>query len=173
MCVIWCPQFSSSQYSHVSIKLFLVWLSLDSLHSAVTHSFDFDCCEKSLSNFPYLNTGWKTAFVFVLCRPGYTFIAVTGTGKEVIVRIQASTVLFSGHRWALIIIWPDGMWLHKVWVPSQGGVIRDLFSCLNKEPIHAPVDLICLLIHSLRWTLLFAGTTCVWSWAGGHLPYQH
>lgn len=52
--------------------------------------------------------------------------------------------------------------LQKVWA------IRYLFSCpqrfeawLNKEAIHALVDLLCSLIHSLRWTLLFAGTTNV------------
>lgn len=46
-------------------------------------------------------------------------------------------------------------WLHKVGATSQGGVIRDLFSCpqrskarLNKEPIHA-LCRFALLAHSL------------------------
>lgn len=65
---------------------------------------------------PHLNAGWKTSVVMVLCWPGYTFNNVTGTGTEVIVQVEAGAVavLFSGHLRALIIICPDGMWLHKV-----------------------------------------------------------
>lgn len=89
-----------------------------SLHCAVTHSFAFDSVR-----FPHLNTGWMTPVVFVLCWPGYTFITITETFKEVIVQVKASTVQLSGHLKALIIMCPDGMWLHKVWAPSQGVVI--------------------------------------------------
>lgn len=113
----------------------------------------------------------KSPVVSVLCWPGYTFITVTGTGKEVIV----CSIGGAGSDQRCAVFRPPrsthhhlSWWMYEVWGPSQGGAITGLFSCQqgseawsNKKPIHALVDFLCSLIHSLRWTLLFAGTTCV------------
>lgn len=144
-CALGCPQLSRSWHSHVSIILLLVWLTSQRSN-----------CQTS------------TLDVFVPCLPGYTFITVRGTVKEVIVPGYAGPALFLGHLRVLLIVCPDDVRLPNICATPQRGVIRDLLSCpqkskaqLNKEPIHAPVDLLGSLIHSLRWTLLFAGTTNV------------
>lgn len=139
-------------------QTFLVWLSRDSLHSAVTHS----------KWFPHLNTGWKTTATFVPCWPGYTFITVTETGGDVCsigARVQSSCTVFqatSEHATSSVLTvcgcirceyLPRVEWFVLLSTKS--------IAWLNKEPIHTLVDLLCSLIHSLRWTLLFAGTTCV------------
>lgn len=81
-------------------------------HLTVTHSVAF---RKISVRLPHLNTGWKTTVV--LCWPGYTFITLTGTGKEVIVQAGACAVtLFSDH---LIIIRPVGTitgWSNRTFV---------------------------------------------------------
>lgn len=133
----------------------------------VTHSFT---AIKISFKLPYSNTGWTV--VFAMCWPDYTLFTLTGTGKEVIVP--------SGHR-----LRPE---LHCSQATSSSSVLvvsgfikceshqrvewsaicspinRRVKAWLNKEPIHALVDSRCSLIRSLswpRWTLLFAGWTCV------------
>lgn len=140
-CALGCPQLSSSRHSHVSIILLLVRLTSQRSN-----------CQTS------------TLDVFVPCLPGYTFVTVRGTVKEVIVPGYAGPALFLGRLRVLLIFCPDDVRLPNVRATPQRGVIRDLLSCpqrskaqLNKEPIHVPVDLLGSLIHSLRWTLLFAG----------------
>lgn len=165
VCVICSPQFSSSCFCHVSVKLFslellfiALWLTLMPLSA------------RRICHISVFRHRLKKERFRVSPRPCRTFITIIGTGKEVIVcsfgaRVQASTALFSSHLRSFVLTEESCIKCESL---HRSGVIWDLFSCQqrskawpNKEPIHPLVDLLCTFIQSLRWTLLFKGTTCV------------
>lgn len=145
LCAVQCPQLSGSPNFFSS-----------GFHLSLFTVRRLTLRQKSLSDFSDLNT-------MLLCRVG--LVTHPSLLQELVskFRVKSAALCFKAPSQS-----SSSSILQKVWALSQGGAIRYLFSCpqrseawLNKEPIHALVDLLCSLIHSLRWTLIFAWTTNV------------
>lgn len=142
-----CKGHSSSQYSHLP----LTWLTSQSCNSL----FDWEICVR-------LPWAW-TLRVFVPCCPGYAFITLNRKRTS---RVRPALDCFQAASVSLLsfVLMVSGCTRreHRVRVESSeicSPVRTGATAWLNKEPIHAFVDFLCSLIHCLRWTLLFAGTT--------------